>query len=60
MIYLGYHGNRPQIPKAHRLPLAEVITIITINFLIGAVHKHSFMRGRVKKIAPLRVIALTI
>ena len=34
MVYLGYHGSRLQMLKAHRLPLAEVITI---KFLIGAV-----------------------
>ena len=47
MVYLGYHGYRLQLLKAHRLPLAEVITI---NFLIGAVDEA----------APLGFIALTL
>ena len=50
-MYLGYHGSRLQIPKVHRLLLAEVIMI---NFLIGAV-----VEGKDNKIAPFSFIALT-
>ena len=48
----GYHGSSLQMSKAHKLPLAEVITI---NFLIVAV-----VEGKGDKIAPLSFIALTI